>query len=68
MLKFMATMTDIRGRKFLPDELRGHKEQWLEICRSRPEIFINAARDSDVGPIQGLIDELEFNVHVAKHS
>lgn len=56
-----------RGRKFLPEELRGHKEQWLEVCRSKPEIFLNAARDSDVGPIQSLIDELEFNVHISKH-
>jgi HNH endonuclease len=57
-----------RGRKFLPDELRGHKEQWLEVCKRMPEIFINAARDSDVGPIHGLIDELEFNSHVSKHA
>src|SRR6266487_3991474 len=29
-----------RGRKFLPDELWAHKEQWLEICKNRPEVFI----------------------------
>jgi hypothetical protein len=40
----------------------------LEKCRKRPEIFINAARDSDVGPLQALIDELEFNVVVAKNA
>jgi hypothetical protein len=57
-----------RGRKFLPDELRAHKEQWLEICQSRPEVFINAARNADVGPLQALIDELEFNSVVAEHS
>jgi len=50
-----------RGRKFRPEELRGHKEQWLKICEKRPEIFVNAAREADVGPIQGMIDELEFN-------
>lgn len=54
-----------RGRKFLPDELRAHKEQWLEICKSRPDIFINATRNADVGPLQALIDELEFNVVVS---
>lgn len=57
-----------RGRKFRPDELRGHKEQWLEICRNRPEVFINAARNADVGPLQALIDELEFNAVVAGHT
>ena len=57
-----------RGRKFLPDELRAHKEQWLQICSTRPEVFVNAARNADVGPLQALIDELEFNAVVAEHS
>jgi|ERR1051325_4942390 hypothetical protein len=56
-----------RGRKFRPEELQKHKEQWLEICRSKPEIFINASRDANVGPLQALIDELEFNVVVAQY-
>ncbi len=57
-----------RGRKFHPDELRGHKEQWLQICKNRPEIFKDAARDAEVGSLQALIDELEFNIVVAKYS
>lgn len=57
-----------RGRKFRPEELRKHKEQWLDVCRNRPEIFINAARDADVGPLQALIDELEFNARVAQYT
>ncbi|HBB86230.1 MAG TPA: hypothetical protein DC047_01280 [Blastocatellia bacterium] len=57
-----------RGRKFRPEELRGHREQWLEICRTKPEIFVSATRDSDVGPIQALIDELEFNLEVSQHA
>ncbi len=56
-----------RGRKFQPDELRRHKEQWLEICREKPEVFVGARRDSDVGPLQALIDELEFNAKVAQY-
>ena len=55
-----------RGRKFRPDELKRHKEQWLEICRTRPEVFTEPARDTDVGPLQALIDELEFNRQVAQ--
>jgi len=57
-----------RGRKFLPEELRAHKEQWLDLCRTRPEILLQATRNSDVGPLQALIDELEFNVAVAKEA
>jgi hypothetical protein len=54
-----------RGRKFTPDELRAHKEQWLAICRERPEIFVTASWETDVGPLQALIDELDFNQTVA---
>jgi len=54
-----------RGRRFTTDELRGHKEQWLRICEARPEIFLQAARDVDVGPLQGLIDELDYNLSIS---
>jgi hypothetical protein len=57
-----------RGRKFRPEELRMHKEQWLNICKNRPDIFTEAARESDVGPLQALIDELDFNAYIAKYS
>lgn len=55
-----------RGRKFSADELRGHKEQWLKTCDERPEVFLAASRTEDVGPLQALIDELEFNSVVAQ--
>jgi hypothetical protein len=54
-----------RGRKFLPEELRAHKEQWLEICDEQPEVLLGAIRDADVGPLQALIDELDFNATAA---
>lgn len=53
-----------RGRKFLPEELRAHKEQWLVICSERPETLLAASRSHDVGPLQALIDELGFNEKV----
>lgn len=56
-----------RGRKFTPDELRRHKEQWLELCKDKPEMFLQAKRVTDVGPLQALIDELEFNWIVSQH-
>ncbi len=54
-----------RGRKFLPDELRLHKEQWLGICAERPDLLVGSIRNADVGPLQALIDELDFNMTVA---
>lgn len=56
-----------RGRKFHPAELRKHKKQWLSICTTHPEIFRPATRESGVGPLQALIDELEFNTVLAKY-
>jgi HNH endonuclease len=50
-----------RGRKFTPEELRLHKKQWLFICETKPEIFLEASRNVDIGPIQGMLDELDHN-------
>lgn len=54
-----------RGRRFTPQELKAHKEQWLEICADNPEALVSASRSTDVGPIQALVDELDFNLVVA---
>jgi hypothetical protein len=54
-----------RGRKFTATELRAHRDQWLEICRLHPEVLIAPLRDADVGPMQAMIDELEFNATLA---
>ena len=54
-----------RGRKFQPEELRQHKYQLLRICSEHPEVLVGAIRNADVGPLQALIDELEFNWTVA---
>src|SRR5437016_6450420 len=54
-----------RGRKFLPAELRMHRDQWLEICRSNPATLLSPSSPSDVGPLQALIDEITFNMAVA---
>lgn len=55
-----------KGRRFTKDELKGHKANWLEICKNRPEILIHASREVDSGPIQGMLDELEHNLTMAK--
>ncbi len=54
-----------RGRKFTPEELRLHKKQWLEICAAKPEIFLEANRNVDIGPLQGLLDELDYNLVIS---
>jgi hypothetical protein len=54
-----------RGRKFLPEELRRHKAQWLKICDEHPEVLVAASRVADVGPLQALIDELALNAKIA---
>jgi len=54
-----------RGRKFSPEELRLHKKQWLTICERHPEVLVAPSRSADVGPLQALIDELEFNAKIA---
>lgn len=55
-----------RGRKFRPGELRAHKEQWLTLLKERPGVLLEPAREIRVGPMQGLVDELEFNLGVAR--
>jgi hypothetical protein len=54
-----------RGRKFRPDELRLHRDQWLGICRESPGDLLVPARSQGIGPIQALVDELEFNAVIA---
>jgi hypothetical protein len=54
-----------RGRKFTPTELREHKAQWLRICAENPGALLTATQARDVGPLQALIDELEFNRAIA---
>ncbi len=54
-----------RGRKFTETELRIHKEQWLKICENNPGIFSQPFQSSDAGPLNSLIDELEYNQQAA---
>jgi HNH endonuclease len=54
-----------RGRKFKAEELRMHKEEWLKLCATSAHFLASVPSRTDVGPIQALIDELEFNVEVA---
>lgn len=57
-----------RGRKFHSDELRQHKQQWLSICSDYPQALIDCRGPEDVGPLQGLVDELEFNSEIVRRT
>lgn len=56
--------THPRGRKFTKEELISHKNQWLEICSKYPAALISAPRDVDVGPLEGMLLEMEHNKEV----
>lgn len=55
-----------KGRKYTNSELLGHKKQWLLLSKQKPEILVGALRDKEVGPLEGMILELEYNLEVAK--
>lgn len=58
-----------RGRKYHPAEHKGHKEQWLKICRDSPQVLSGSPRANDPGPLYTLVDELKFNKLISeKHS
>lgn len=57
-----------RGRKFRPEELRMHRDRWLQICRETPAVLLDASRRLDTGPLQALVDEIEYNSVVARHT
>jgi hypothetical protein len=48
--------------------LQENRVQWLKICAEKPEAMLSAAWDGDVGPLQALMDELEYNKMVAQCS
>lgn len=57
-----------RGRRFHPSELRAHREQWLRVCRERPEAFVEAQPAPEAGSLERLLSELEFNRVLASNS
>lgn len=53
-----------RGNKFSANELQGHRDQWLEICKNNPGNLVAAPRTYDQGPLEALLDEIEHNISV----
>jgi hypothetical protein len=55
-----------RGRKFRASELKIHRDQWLAFCEKNPAALAGLPVHADVGPLQALIDEIEFNLAIAQ--
>jgi hypothetical protein len=51
-----------RGRKYTSEELSMHKKNRIELCKSSPQLFIQAPENAQSGPLSGLVTELEFNL------
>ncbi len=54
-----------KGRRFRASEIRAHKQQWLGLCQSHPEMFVLAQPPPEAGSLERLVSELQFNLHVA---
>lgn len=55
-----------KGRKYTNGELLEHRKQWLDLCKKHPEILVNNPTNKDIGPLEGMLIELELNLRVAK--
>lgn len=50
------------GRRFTSEELRQHRDRWFATVRDHPEVLIRGAQtQSETGPLEALLAELEFN-------
>ena len=57
-----------RGRRLTPVELRRHREQWLQLCRDHPEMFVASQQPAEAGSLERLVSELNFNLRLANYS
>lgn len=55
-----------KGRKFTAEEVLEHKRQWLDICKNNPQALMSAPRNQEIGPLEGMLLELEFNLSVVR--
>lgn len=55
-----------KGRKYSDSELLEHKKYWLDLCKNNPQVLVSAPRNSDIGSLEGMVLELDYNLKVAK--
>lgn len=55
-----------KGRRFRPDELKAHKDQWLALCSTNPAALAGSVPPAEGGALERLLNELMFNEHIAE--
>jgi hypothetical protein len=53
------------GRRFRPDELKEHRDQWLDFCATNPAALAGLVPPAEGGALERLLNELMFNEHLA---
>ena len=54
-----------KGRRFRPNELKAHRDQWLAFCNANPEALAGSVPPAEGGAIERLLNELMFNEYLA---
>ncbi len=57
-----------KGRRFSPEELKGHRDQWLAFCASNPGALASTVPPAEGGALERLLNELMFNEQVSNAS
>lgn len=55
-----------KGRRFRPDELKAHREQWLAFCAENPAALAGSVPPAEGGALERLLNELMFNEHLSR--
>src|SRR3990172_2194123 len=61
-----TTTSTLGGANFVQRSLKPTRRSGFESANKQPDVLVEPARRGDVGPLQSLIDELEFNEALAK--
>lgn len=54
-----------KGRRFRPDEVSAHRDQWLAFCKDNPAALAGSVPPAEGGALERLVSELAFNAHLA---
>ncbi|TAJ97573.1 HNH endonuclease [bacterium] len=54
-----------KGRRFRPDELKAHRDQWLSCCAANPAALASFVPPAEGGALERLLNELMFNEHLS---
>lgn len=55
-----------KGRRFSPNELKAHRNQWLTFCSANTAALVGTVPSAEGGALERLLNELMFNEHLAK--